>query len=294
MLSGDVAALRPASANAGCYALLLTPKGRIAADLHVLCVEEAIWLEVDLDALGDVVERLDRFLIADDVELTDISASRSSFALEGPSAPEILSRAAGRHIEIEADSFEEVKLDGVSALAGAWGWSGEPAYQILVPPDTAQAVTDALFEAAGEERLVHGDFQTLEVLRIESGTPRLGAELGLDVLPAEVGLVGRAVDLDKGCYTGQEIVARIHTYGHVNRRLLPLKIATAEPIDPQTPLVDEDGDQVGRAMSSAAVPGTDWSVAIGILPNAFLETGGELYLDAADGPAAELIKLRED
>ena len=91
----------------------------------------------------------------------------------------------------------------------------------------------------------------------------------------------------------KEIVARIHTYGHVNRRLLPLQVATGDAIEVQTPLCDEDGDEVGRLMSSCPVPGCDWSLAIGILPNALLELGGELHVATADGPLAELIALRE-
>ena len=116
-----------------------------------------------------------------------------------------------------------VAIAGASVVAGAWGESGEAAYQLFVPAAAADAVARAVAAAAEGAELEVGDADVLEVLRIEAGTPRQGAELGPDVLPAETGLIGRAVSLIKGCYTGQEIVARMESRGTASHRLVGLR-----------------------------------------------------------------------
>ena len=229
MLSNDVARLAPGPDRSGCYALLLTAQGRIVADLHVLAREQELWLEIARAAVPDVLARLDRYVIADDVSLADASDDWCRFALEGPRAPELLARAAGAALAIAPDCGVPLSLGGATAVACAWGWSGEPAYQLFVPPAAAGAVSDAIAAAAGSGGLEVGDAASLEVLRIEAGTPRLGSELGEDVLPAEAGLVGRAVSLTKGCYTGQEIVARMESRGTASHRLVGLRFDGALP-----------------------------------------------------------------
>ncbi len=92
------------------------------------------------------------------------------------------------------------------------------------------------------------------------------------------------ISTTKGCYTGQEIVARIHTYGHTNRSLCVMGIAGTGPIEPGTELVEtEDGDAVGRVMSAAEIPGQGHRLAFGFVPNAFSAPGSELHLAALDG-----------
>ena len=224
MLSNDVGALAPGPRRSGCQALLLTPQGRIVADLHVLARADSLWLELAAGARAELLERLEKFIIADDVELRDVSGTRCRFALEGPRSPAWLARTVGRDPGLEPDCGVEVELGGTRAWVGAWGISGEAAFQIMAPADAEADVRAALEEAAGSEWLL-ADEHALEVLRIEAGRPRFGSELGRDVLPAEVGLVGRAVSLDKGCYTGQEIVARMAARGAAAHRLVGLRFA---------------------------------------------------------------------
>jgi folate-binding protein YgfZ len=291
MLSNDVAGLTADLSHSGCYALLLTPKGRIAADLHVLRREDALWLEVSRDALPDVMERLDRFLIADDVELTDASATLRHFALEGPRSTEILSRAIGGAVVIAADCCAQVTLGGVEVIAGAWGWSGEAAYQLIVPVDAAETVRAAIFEAAGENGPVEGDVATLEVLRVEAGTPLLGAELGLDVLPAETDLIGRAVSLSKGCYTGQEIVARMESRGAAAHRLVGFVFEDPEAVRAGAVAVGAPvmaaGERVGEITSvcHSALAG---AIALGYVRRAHAELGSTLCVGVSRAQVAAL------
>src|SRR5262249_26965467 len=143
MVSNDVARLAPGAAQSGCHALLLDPKGRILADLHVLAREEELWLELARDALPEVLARLERYVIADDVALADASAEWRRFALEGPRAPDLLARAAGTAVALAPDSGAELRIAGADVVACAWGWSGEAAYQLFAPVAAAEAVARA-------------------------------------------------------------------------------------------------------------------------------------------------------
>jgi len=275
MVSNDVAWLAPGAASSGCHALLLTPQGRIVADLHVLARADELWLELTRDALPDVLKRLERYVIADDVALSDASGELRRFALEGPRAPEILARAAGGEVAIAPDSGVEREFAGASAIACAWGWSGEPAYQLFAPAAAADAIARA-FARAGGDALEPGDAEALEVLRIEAGTPAQGAELGEDVLPAEAGLVGRAVSLTKGCYTGQEIVARMESRGSASHRLVGLRFdATDADPPPRGAPVAAEGQVVGSVTSScrSALAGP---IALGYVRRAHAEPGNEV------------------
>ena len=231
MVSNDVARLAPGAASSGCHALLLTAQGRILADLHVLAREDELWLELARDALPEVSKHLERYVISDDVALSDESSAWRRFALEGPRAPALLARVAGAPVAIAPDSGVELSVAAATVVACAWGWSGEAAYQLFVPSAEADAVARAFADAGGAD-LEPGDAEVLEVLRIEAGTPRQGAELGPDVLPAETGLVGRAVSLSKGCYTGQEIVARMESRGAASHRLVGLRFDAPDAGDP--------------------------------------------------------------
>jgi len=222
MISGDVGKLEAADDGAGCYATLLTNRGAIVADLHVGRLGERFWLESTRSEIPRISMALDRFIIADDVNLVDLSEEFAVWGLEGPLAGQILSAAAGGGTNLPAaDCWGEVNIAGADVVVGAFGWSGESAYQLWVAPGAKDVVAEALDAAAGSP-LIKGDETALEVLRVEAGIPALGSELDEEVLPPEARLE-RAIATDKGCYVGQEIVARLRARGQVNHLLVGLK-----------------------------------------------------------------------
>ena len=202
--------------GASCEALLLTPKSRVIAPLRVLRRGE------------------DDFLLLTEVEL-------------GETVRDYLARmrfAARAQIELEEHESHVLLGAGASAPQGALAVRnddyGLPGVEVLDAPAVAGAAPL--------------DGETLEQLRIRAGTPRFGREIDEGVLPAEAGLVERAVSLTKGCYPGQEPVARLHHRGHVNRRLRVLWIEATEPPAPGVELVHA-GRPVGRVTSAVAAPG---------------------------------------
>ncbi|HEX5065495.1 MAG TPA: glycine cleavage T C-terminal barrel domain-containing protein [Myxococcota bacterium] len=249
MLSNDVARLAPGPSRSGCYALLLSPQGRILADFHVLQRGEEVWLEMEARVAADVRALLERYIVADDVLLEDRSAGIARIGIEGAAAPELLARALGRTPALAADCADDFELAGTRVCVAAFGWSGAPAFQLFAPGDAGDALVAALGAAAPPGiPLVEGDDEVLEILRIEAGIPRLFHELDANTLPPEAGLVPRAVSLTKGCYTGQEIVARLVSRDAASHHLVALRF-TGEPPAPGTEL-RVDNRVVGAVTSS--------------------------------------------
>lgn len=287
MVSNDVARLAPGATRSGCHALLLTAQGRILADLHVLAREDELWLELARDGLPEVQKHLERYVISDDVALSDESPRWRRFALEGPRAPALLARVAGKPVAIAPDSGLELPIAAATVVACAWGWSGEAAYQLFVPAADADAVAHAFADAGGGD-LEAGDAGVLEVLRIEAGTPRQGAELGPDVLPAETGLVGRAVSLAKGCYTGQEIVARMESRGAASHRLVGLRFDAPDGGDPSRGAPVSKAGQVIGSVTSACHSALAGAIALAYVRRAHAEPGSEVEVGAARARVAAL------
>ncbi len=284
MLSNDVAELSAGPARSGCYATLLTPKGRIVADLHVLLRPEGFWLETATEAVATVMERLDRYIIADDVALSDRSAETARFGIEGPRAEAVLA-AAGVDVSLAEAACCDAELGGASVVLARFGWSGAPGYQVFAAAGDGERVGEALIDAGAAHDLVRGDDEALEILRIEAGVPRLGPELDEDVFPAEARLDG-AISWTKGCYTGQEIVARIESRGRVNHLLVGLQLG-----DGAVPPVGEavfagDGSAPGRSIgeiTSACESPTLGPIALAYVRRAHAEPG--TALSVAGGPA---------
>jgi len=285
MVSNDVASLETGTSNSGCYATLLTPQGRIVADLQVLQRGDVFWLDVPAFAVSAVVERLERYIIADDVQLADRSAEFERLGLEGPAAFEIFSRAARNAPRLAPDACADVEIAGVSVTVAAFGWSGEAALQLFAPTGSGTAAAHGLRAAGAELGLVECDFEVLEILRIEAGLPRLGAELDESVLPAEAGL-DRAVSTRKGCYTGQEVVERLRSRGQVSHHLVGLSTFGERPVEVGSE-VTAAGKRVGEVTSACLSPAAG-AIALAFVRRDFAETGTELEVGGRTARVAPL------
>jgi aminomethyltransferase len=274
-ITNDVAKL---ASGQGCYALVLTVKGRIVADLHVLARDDRFWLETGAAALAAVRERLERTIVADDVALADASERFARLALEGPAAARILAAAAGIASPPAPESARELEIAGRPAFAWAFGFTGLPGFQLLLAPDAAAPARAALLAAGSAHGLVEAGPEAREILRVESGVPALGSELHGEVFPAEARVIERAVSFAKGCYTGQEIVERIRSRGNVNYHLVGLRFE-ADPPAPGSALESDDGRRVGEVTSVARSPEAG-AIGLGYLRRE-LEAPGRVLRSAA-------------
>jgi folate-binding protein YgfZ len=245
MLSCNVKKLAPGD---GAHGLLLTPQGRIVSELHVLHRGDALWLETEASAIDPVIARLAKFVIADDVALADETPRWARLALEGDGARALLAAVAAAPPSAP-HAVASAEIAGAACAVAAYGFTHAEAFQIFAPRAREAAVIAAL-EAAGARRESDERF---EERRVEAGTPWLGKELDESVLPAEARLDGVAVAVDKGCYTGQEVVARMRSRGRLSHLLVGLRFAGAALPAPRSALAGERGE-AGSVTSAVRSP----------------------------------------
>ncbi|MDJ0786829.1 MAG: glycine cleavage T C-terminal barrel domain-containing protein [Myxococcota bacterium] len=286
MLTNDIQALEKGTPGAGCFALLLTRQGRVVADLHVLALEDELWLELEAGAVADVVERLDKMIIADDVRLRDARDAVERLAVEGPVAADVLARAGVDVAGLPADHFLEGAIAGVSVRVAAFAFTGALGFQLFVPPGGSDAIVDALGGAGAGA----GSPETFERLRIEAGTPWLGRELDESVLPAEARLE-RAISTTKGCYTGQEVVARLRSRDRRNHVLVGLRFE-AELAAPGTTLSDTAGKRIGEVTSSVDSPRFG-AIGLGFVRHEHAEPGTAVGLEGAPDATVQALPFAD-
>lgn len=286
MISGDVRVLASGPSGAGCYATLLTNRGAIIADLHVARIDETYLLESLRSEIPRIMHSLGRFIIADDVELVDRSDDHACLGLEGPGAPSLLERATqGALCALAPEAWVESSIAGRGVLVAAFGFSGESGFQLRMQPPDRSAIERALVSHADAEGLVRGDFEALEILRIEAGIPALGAELDEEVLPPEARLE-RAIATNKGCYVGQEILARLRARGQVQHLLVGLRLESAA-----LPLAGVRLSARGRVigeLTSVAVSPSAGAIALGYVRREHAAAGSRVEFE---GGAAEVASL---
>ena len=281
-VSNEIASLE---AGHGRYATLLTNKGRMLGDLRVLAVGDgAILLVTERPALQALFDQVRRGLIGWKAELHKRTLELGLLSLAGPRA-EAVARAAGLPIP-GPDEHDVAVLD-----AGADGVAGAVARTDLgldvLPSASRVAEIRAALLAAGA---VETSEDAAEVVRVESGRPRYGRDMDDTVMPEEAGIVDRAVSFKKGCYVGQETVARLHWKGKPNRHLRGLR--PAGPVAPgdAVTLVAEDGST--RAVGTVGTAVT--SPRLGPLALALLRreaAPGATVLVGADGVRADVVAL---
>jgi folate-binding protein YgfZ len=210
MLSNDVASL---GAGESCYATLLDRKGHILADLYVLALEDEILLDTAPGTEEAVRASLERYVIADDVSLEDLSRGWRQCAFEGPGAASAAATASG--LAPTAGRVERQERAGGAVLWCGGGSLTDEGVRCLGPATAVEGVV----AAAGLPELPAG---AAEVLRVEGFRPAYGIDMTDRNFPAEARL-HRAISYTKGCYIGQEIVARIRSRGAVNRLLVKLR-----------------------------------------------------------------------
>jgi tRNA-modifying protein YgfZ len=225
----------------GCYAALLDRKGHLQSDMRVLQLENGeIWLDLEPASAPAVLKHLTTYSIGRDVEVEDVSERWAITSLIGPRATE-LGGFEGLGPE-HAQRFRD--WDGTEVLAVATDVGID-----LITKAEAAASLAALLQAAGA---VEVSEPAAEIIRVESGRPRFGIDMGTESMPAEAGITERAVNFEKGCYIGQEPVARLHYRGKPNRTLRGLRLsAPAERGDPLR-LGDKEVGQIGTACLSPA------------------------------------------
>jgi folate-binding protein YgfZ len=251
-------------------ALVLSPHGHVEQHWQVTELDDAVWIDTEAGAAPTVLGYLQAMRFLKRVEPEDVSDAWAVVSLVGPETATVLASA---NEPAPAAGRAERRASG--GFVRRMSWPGSDAADLVVPRDTAPAVIEALV-AAGAQRAGLWPF---EAMRVAARRPRLGFETDHRTIPHEVGWIGSAVHLHKGCYRGQETVARVQNLGRPPRRLVRLLLSGAsdELPEPGTPVLLDDREVgfVGTAVQDFE----DGPVALAVIKrsvpdDAALQTGG--------------------
>jgi glycine cleavage system T protein len=288
IISNDIESL---SVGQGTYAMLLTHRGKIIADLNIYVLEDAITIDTAPETAENLFSELDKYIIADDIELSDATTETGAIAVHGPKSSELvqsvlnmsdLAALPERHSCVrEVDTLFKHPIVCVRINA-----TGEVGYMLYTAAEALASLWEALMTEGSQFNVQPIGWNALESLRIEAGIPRYGTELTDAVIPLEAELE-HAIDFEKGCYIGQEIVARMKYRGHPNRLLRGIEIDDRSISQDDCELrpgarIFNAGKEVGWVTSAIFAPTLEKKVALGYVRIAVAEPGSRVQIETAD------------
>jgi len=214
----------------GCYAAIVTAKGKIESDIFIWCLEDALLLDFEPGLTQKIATRFEKYLIADDVQIEDASGPYAMYTVQGPQA------SPPPHL-------------GGYVFPNARGTVN--GFDIFVP-----------FGAKVEFPGTRCSEEALEIVRIEAGLPRFGLDMDETNLAPEAGIEERAISYTKGCYIGQEVISRVRTYGQVAKALRGLR---CEVLPKRGDKLFLQGKEVGHVTSAIFSPALKQNIALGYL-----------------------------
>ena len=309
MVTQELKGLAAGEVRAG---FLLSRKGRIEADLLFAEVppaaegREALTLvDVDVHDAARTVAALQAMVFSEDVRIADETAQWARLAVHGPDGADLLSNAGAEDASLEALNADmrcvRATLAGASAVLVRRDQCGCPGVEVLLPRDAAARAWDALVsqhdaQAGGRRRARPAGWHAYNIARIEAGTPLFHVDFGPEGLPHETGILDARVSFRKGCYPGQEVVARMQSLGKPKQRLVALRIAEDALPTAGSPVFErtadgESGNPVGTVTSSTLAPMLGAaSVAFAMVRTAHSEPGTVLAVPAEGARATATVQ----
>jgi len=288
MLSADVKGL---GAGRGCKAFLLNAKGHVVAYFSLYGLGDAFLAEAEPAVAPAMMEMLERYVVADDVALEDVSEVWGLLSVQGPAAPAVLADLLGGEVLPPWEPLQHAErvVAGGFVRVVSNSRTGETGYDLWVAAERAAALWGAVTEAGRRHGLRPVGMEALDVLRLEAGLA-WAADVGGDVLAMETGL-DHAISLTKGCYIGQEFVIRVAHRGHVNRRLCGL-VVNGDRAPAAGDKVLAGDKEAGRITSAAISPVLGRPIALGYVRREHTEPGSKVTVRAGDAALeAEVVAL---
>ncbi len=277
LLTNEIAALAP---GAGAYALYLTPQGRLIADLHVFVRPDCLIADVPAVAAAALAETFDRLIFAEDLRVTDASASIRQLSVVGARAAEVIAQALGLGADAVRDLPLWSQIDVSGGFVARTDDADEGSWDVLIGSAEADRAIAALEQAGAVA--VSGD--VIEAMRIDAGRPAFGGDLTTETFPLDAGLLERAISQTKGCYVGQEVVIRVlhRGGGRVAKRLVRMECDAADANVPAVgAVITADGKEAGHVTSAAWSPRLSRVVALGYVPREVADAGEPVTVDDA-------------
>lgn len=239
----------------GCYAALVSAKGRMHSDLKIYRLADELLLDFEPGYSANVTARLEKHIITDDVQVLDAAPHYGLLSAQGPRAAEAIA-ALGLDWQSPEKALAFAILEDPSLgrlYLMNYARIGSVGFDLFIPTAALGAVFDKLVAAAKALGGRACGWEALEHHRIAAGIPRFGQDMDENTLPPEAGLESRAISYSKGCYIGQEVIARIRTYGQVAKTLRGLRLPADLAVLPtKGDKLFADGKEVGHVTSAVA------------------------------------------
>jgi len=276
----------------GCYAALVTAKGRLESDMNIFCLADELLLDFEPGMSERVSRRLERYIVADDVQLVEVASSYGLLSVQGPQA-EDAARELGLFQSLPAERLHFGQLTD-STLGEIYIVNqprlGTKGFDLFVPLETLAAIVRKLLAGVRASGGRACGWQAFEIARIEAGIPRFGADMGDANFPQECGIEAQAVSYTKGCYVGQEVLNRIHTIGRVNRQLRGLRLSDGlKELPVRGDKLFYQGKEVGWTTSALASPTLNANIALAYVRAQANHIGTELMLQTSQGQSPARI-----
>lgn len=283
MISNDLLNL---STGGGLYAMFLNQQGKVLGDCRVFCTDNSFLLDLWEPIKEKLLDHLNRYLVADQVEITDLTEHYGLISVQGPQSERFVREIAELSETPEHLFFHSMaRVYGIGVRFVRSSHTGEDGFDFIIPKSGLLRFAQDLDDVGKHFSAAWVGEQAAEILRVESGIPRYGVDITEDNLLLETGL-DHAVSFTKGCYLGQETVERIRSRGHVNKRLVGLLLEGQETARARDLIFSAD-KEVGTITSSVYSPTLGRPIALGYLRRDFWTTGTSLSVnhDSAAIPA---------
>ncbi len=234
------------------HAMLLTPKGKVLTDLRVIPRSSDLLLDVPRSGLENLLKALSKYLPPIFAQFDDASASLCQLGIYGPRAAEVAGAIFPDAVPDADLEVREGEHDGAEVLLIRNRWLAGDGVELIVPELILSTLCARLLTTVADHGGRPVGTHALKIAHVEWGVPRYGRDISEENLAQETGLEDRAISFEKGCYLGQEVVARIHFRGHVNRHLRGLKFSETAP-EPGASLI-EAGKEVGTVTTTVESP----------------------------------------
>ena len=279
LLSNNVESL---GEDTGVYTTLLTPTGKIIADFYCYRLAESVLLDVRMDLFDKLLTKLRKYIIMDDVELSDISSEYSHLSFQGPEVSQLLRSKLADVPDLPPLGIAHCVWEGHSVVVIRKDELSTTGFELLLPFKALSGFLAGLTLAdPGLELKELGD-RAYDVLRLEKGIPIYGIDMSEKNNPLEAGL-RESYSLTKGCYVGQEVVGRATTIGGVARVLSQFQCLDQTVPDADGKIFSEDGQEIGWITSAGYSPGLGFPIALGYLKRAVSVPGTSCLIESGSG-----------
>ena len=277
--TGDVKKL---PVGRGCEAFVTTPQGKTLSHVWLLKREDALLAVTTPGQGATLIGHLQRYIVSEDVTLRDLSDERGLLLVVGARTADVLKACSGQSPPDEVLAMADVRIADRAAVLVRVELT-QPASHLLLTALVDVATIDAALLEAGASRVSR---PAVEIARLEAGVPLFGQDITAENLPQEIGRDRQAISFTKGCYLGQETVARIDALGHVNRQLVGLRFE-GEVVPPAGEILMADGKEVGQVTSAAWSPKLKAGLAIALVRRRQAMAGTRLT--SASGDASVIL-----